>query len=227
MTNGQDYETLRRYLLDQEPEEEADRLEQRMLADDELFELACAAEDEILDDCVRGRLRRAECDGLAARLAKSQAGHERIALARTLAKAAERWEKRALRRKVGTLAASLVAAVLCVHMAIPNQGSIALDRQLRSASPVQTVEVTLGRWTKLEVDLGSAEGDTFHATIKTKSGEPVWSEGGLRPAADGYTLVLSLPPFRLSPGRYRLEVMQEDGGAEKKEALREDFRVVR
>jgi len=87
MSETSDYEDLRRYLLGQLPEEEADRLEQRLLLDEDFFELAEAAEAELLDECVRGELAPALCEQLTRRLAASPGGRARLARARGLAEA--------------------------------------------------------------------------------------------------------------------------------------------
>ncbi|HEV7516957.1 MAG TPA: hypothetical protein VGR07_11715 [Thermoanaerobaculia bacterium] len=87
MSETNDYEDLRRYLLGQQPEEEEDRLELRLLREDDLFELAEAVEAELLDECARGELNPAECERLTHRLAASPGGRVRLAQARGLAAA--------------------------------------------------------------------------------------------------------------------------------------------
>jgi hypothetical protein len=87
MSETSDYEDLRLYLLGQQPEEVADRLERRLLLDEDLFELAEAAEAELLDECARGELAPALCEQLTRRLAASPGGRVRLAQARGLAKA--------------------------------------------------------------------------------------------------------------------------------------------
>jgi hypothetical protein len=88
-TSGDD-EKLRRYLLGQQPHAEgaeADRLELRLLADGDLFELAEAVEGELLDEWARGELAGPEIESLARRLAASPAGRLRLAQAERLATA--------------------------------------------------------------------------------------------------------------------------------------------
>lgn len=79
-----DDELLRSYLLGELPEEEADRLEQRLLAEDELFELSEAVEADLLAASARGELAPAEKERVQQRLASSPRGRERLALARAL-----------------------------------------------------------------------------------------------------------------------------------------------
>jgi len=82
--NPTDDELLRSYLLGALPEEEADRLEQRLLAEDELFELSEAVEADLLAACARGELAPAERERVQQRLASSPRGRERLALAHAL-----------------------------------------------------------------------------------------------------------------------------------------------
>jgi hypothetical protein len=82
--NPTDDELLRSYLLGALPEEEEDRLEQRLLAEDELFELSEAVEADLLAACDRGELAPAERERVEQRLASSPRGRERLALAHAL-----------------------------------------------------------------------------------------------------------------------------------------------
>ncbi|HTG33861.1 MAG TPA: hypothetical protein VLB76_13105 [Thermoanaerobaculia bacterium] len=82
--NPTDDELLRSYLLGALPEQEADRLEQRLLAEDELFELSEAVEADLLAACARGELAPAERERVEQRLASSPRGRERLALAHAL-----------------------------------------------------------------------------------------------------------------------------------------------
>lgn len=84
-TDREDYETLRRYLLDgpSGPEED-DRLERRLLADGELAELADAVEEELIEACARGEIPRQRCAALLERLAATPAGRDKLAFYRVL-----------------------------------------------------------------------------------------------------------------------------------------------
>lgn len=85
-----DDELLRSYLLGELPEPEADRLEQRLLVEDELFDLLEALEAELLAAGSRGELAPAERERVFRRLASSPEGRERLALARSLNALADR-----------------------------------------------------------------------------------------------------------------------------------------
>jgi hypothetical protein len=151
-TTHTDYEDLRRYLLGRLPEEEAQPLLARLLADPELFELAEATEAEILDEHFRGELAAADCQGLLDRLAASPAGRRRIALAQGLAAVTTRaatWPEaapvlpfrpRLLARPAArvALAAALVGAAVAVWQVQPGlptrpakttRQQVAVDRQ--------------------------------------------------------------------------------------------------
>lgn len=88
--NPTDDELLRSYLLGELPEPEADRLEQSLLDEDELFDLLEALEAELLASASRGELAPAERERVLRRLASSPEGRERMALARSLNTLADR-----------------------------------------------------------------------------------------------------------------------------------------
>jgi hypothetical protein len=93
--NQMDDELLRSYLLGELPEAEADRLEQRLLAEDELFDLMEALEAELLAASSRGELAPAERERVLRRLASSPQGRERLALAKALNTVADGLSKKA------------------------------------------------------------------------------------------------------------------------------------
>lgn len=75
---------LRKYLLGELSQEEADEIERRLISDDELFVLAEAVEADLLAASARGELAPAERERVLKRLASSPQGRERLALARAL-----------------------------------------------------------------------------------------------------------------------------------------------
>lgn len=83
-SENQDDELLRSYLLGKLPDEDADRLERRLLADDELFDLAEAMELDLLAAVDRGTLTPEEREEALRKLAASPRGRQRLALARSL-----------------------------------------------------------------------------------------------------------------------------------------------
>lgn len=76
---------LRQYLLGALNEEQADGLEQRLLVEGDLFELAEAVEEDLLMAAARGDLSPAERGRVLRRLASSPEGRARYALMRGLA----------------------------------------------------------------------------------------------------------------------------------------------
>jgi anti-sigma factor RsiW len=79
-----DDELLRGYLLGDLPEEKAEGVERRLLAEDDLFELSEAVEADLLAACARGELSAEERERVLRRLSSSPSGRERLALARAL-----------------------------------------------------------------------------------------------------------------------------------------------
>jgi hypothetical protein len=79
-----DDEILRRYLLGGLEEEQEDEIEERLLKEGDLFELAEAVEGDLLAAAVRGELSPAERGRVLRRLASTPEGRTRLALARGL-----------------------------------------------------------------------------------------------------------------------------------------------
>lgn len=81
----EDYELLRRFLLGELAENEAEILERRLLQEDALFEHCEAIEGELLAASVRNELTPADNERLLKRITASPGGRARLALARDLA----------------------------------------------------------------------------------------------------------------------------------------------
>src|SRR5215210_834857 len=80
---------LRRYLLGELSEEEANRLEARLIQDGELFESVEALEADLLDEAAHGRLPPEERQRIVRRLASTPQGRLRLAVVRDLGRIAE------------------------------------------------------------------------------------------------------------------------------------------
>ncbi|MFL6232912.1 MAG: anti-sigma factor family protein [Thermoanaerobaculia bacterium] len=120
-SNPNDDELLRSYLLGRLPEDKADRLEKRLLAEDDLFELSEAVEADLLADYAQGGLAPAERERVQRRLASSPQGRERLMLARSLSKLAGRDPRAALpfaRRPVAPRRPSLRWAALAAGLVL-------------------------------------------------------------------------------------------------------------
>lgn len=140
----EDPEILRSYLLGTLPEEDADEIERRLLADDAFFELAEAVEGDLLAALAQdtqdsqGALTPEERKTVLARLAASPRGRERLALAEGLTGLASQPKKLipfpapakrpAFRfAALGTIAAGLLAVCggvwLSLHGTLPGGGA--------------------------------------------------------------------------------------------------------
>lgn len=80
-----DDELVRRYLLGALPGDETEALEQRLLREDDLFELAEAMEAEVLEDYARGELTSEQKERVERYLDASPEGRLRLAVVRGLA----------------------------------------------------------------------------------------------------------------------------------------------
>jgi hypothetical protein len=80
----QDDELLRSYLLGELPDEDAEGLERRLLAEDDLFDLAEAMEVDLLAAVDRGDLAPGDRERVLRKLAATPLGRQRLALARSL-----------------------------------------------------------------------------------------------------------------------------------------------
>jgi hypothetical protein len=130
---------LRSYLLGELGEEEADRLEQRLLQEDELFELAEAVEADLLAAVDGGDLAPAERERVLRRLASSPQGRERLALARSLnAEAARKAVVVPFRPPLRPSAIYWTALAACLLM-LPILGWVALHNGEKA--PVNKLQV--------------------------------------------------------------------------------------
>ncbi|HET8677807.1 MAG TPA: hypothetical protein VFO63_18550 [Blastocatellia bacterium] len=82
-------ERIHRYLLGDLPEEEQSALEQVFLDDGEVFEQVWAAENDLVDRYVRGKLTPAEKHLFEENYLASPAHRERLAFAKKLVQAAD------------------------------------------------------------------------------------------------------------------------------------------
>lgn len=120
-----DDEILRQYLLGDLEARQADELEQRLLREEDLFELAEAVEADLLDSMARGELSAAERGRIRRRLAKHPGGRARLALVSGLIAATRQEipippEVKAFRllRKPWVRAAAVAASLLVVPGAL-------------------------------------------------------------------------------------------------------------
>jgi hypothetical protein len=82
--NDKDHSRAQRFLVGDIPEEERDRLEEKLFADDAFFESLEALEEEMADDYVRGRLSPQDRTLFEQRLNLSSGLRRKVGLARAL-----------------------------------------------------------------------------------------------------------------------------------------------
>lgn len=215
--------TLRAYFLGGLAEEEAQRLEEKALEDDQLFTTMRSAEDDLFDDYARHRLSKDEEAAFARRFGQQ---HERIRFARTLA--ARRDNVLTFRRRLTLAAAAVVGAVvlsaLFIMQPAPRPSDV-LPRPPVSVSAVEMVEIRLGTSRNAETQPAITlrngvstlhlrvhldPGDRFeHYAMELRSaGGIAWSARGLAPIVREGDLFLSaaVPASALAGGPYELSV---------------------
>jgi hypothetical protein len=108
---------MRRYFLGDLPQEERVRLEDRYLADVELFEALLATENDLIDAYVRGELTEAERQQFEAEYLKSPERRDRLDFARALSQVSA-FEEEALAAQRSSLWKKMSAA-LSIRQGIP------------------------------------------------------------------------------------------------------------
>src|SRR6266404_9355595 len=77
---------IRRYLLGQLAEGELEQLEEKMMADNELFSAVLLAEDEIVEEYVQGELSESDRAGFEASFLSTPEGRQQVTYAKALRK---------------------------------------------------------------------------------------------------------------------------------------------
>jgi hypothetical protein len=111
MTSGADSRLMRRYLLGELPEKEAERIEETYFDDDDLFAGLLAAEDDLIEEYLHGGLARGERQQFEMRFLSTDRGRAKIILAAALERTRVR---RRLRPNAFAVAAAAAAVVLFV-----------------------------------------------------------------------------------------------------------------
>lgn len=241
-----DAEDLRRYLLGQLPEEEAERMEARLLEDDEVSALAESIEGELLIEHFRGELP--EGRDLVDRLRASASGRDRVELARALAGAMPK--PGPIRRYWGpVLPAAIAAALVGVVVGIvrtpppPAPGRLAQAPVSRAVELPPTViplslitlrgEETVPSFpldpeqTRVELRLRLPEGETspsYRVALRREDGTLVQSWKVL--PSQGF-LVVTAQAMNLPAGRYEVEVREVPSQGEPELLGEKRFDVVR
>ncbi len=247
-----DAEDLRRYLLGQLPEEEAERMEARLLEDAELGELSDGVEEELLIEHFRGELP--EGRDLAVRLSASGAGRGRIELARALAEAMpkpspiRRYWRAALPAAAAAALVGVVVGLGLYHRPAPppSQGvqaqaqapvphavepppavlSLTLITLRGAEEAIPSLALAPGQ-TRAELRLRLSAGETYSScrvSLRREDGTPVRQSCQALPGL----LIVTLRAEDLPAGRYEVEARGVPSQGEPEELLGEKrFDVVR
>jgi len=237
----------RRFLLAELREDERQRLEERLLSDDDLFDEMLAAEDDLVDAAARGELGANERERLAALPGMEQ----RLAFAHTLAKlVAQRSRsemgprRSAWQRWTPWLTTAAVLAVasglwLVLGFEPQQQGdpqrisrtaSFVLPRaSLRSAGAELPIDAGIDRVELLlELTENAGEGH-FRAVLEEEHATELlsWDELTATRFDWGMAVRIDLPAERLAPGAYSLRLFTDDAPGSPVEIGRYGFTVVR
>src|SRR5262245_21171274 len=212
-----DQATLRQYLLDEMSAEEQDRLEQRYLAEDEMYESLRAAEETLIQDYWQGQLSVPERERFEARYLASPVRRERAALVKNLMAYASRKPERTrssgrasvwarspawVRAAVWALAA-LGVSMVTLHDWSPNPeptgaGQGSATRSPAPVSPGQTasaVPVRTDTWQRLTPGLSRSTARTG-ATLTLGPGPLRLRLDLPKVGLQAYTVVLEAPDGR-------------------------------
>ena len=228
-------EGIRAYLLGRAAEADAERLEVRLLEDDEVFLTVRGIEDDLFDDYARGSLASEERQRFLDRYGGE---HDRILVARALAGRSAGWRRPWM---LGAVAAALVASI-GVGMWLRHQpppAAVATGRdavQSTAANAIFAIRLGTSRSRtevpaiaipanapalELRVRLDPADRfDAYSMELRSQSGALAWSAENLHASIDRGDLVVVgvVPASALGTGSYELSV-RGSAGAARQEAL--------
>lgn len=215
---------LRDYLLGRMAENDAERLEERLLEDQELFLQLRAVEDDLLDDVARGQVDASFLNSTRAK---------RLLFARALARRGTNIVPIARRWWI-TAAAAAAAAIAIVFLAqvddrrprLSTPAGQSVTRGQAAAPVLHAVSITLGtsrssgaanvitipkNATTLEFRVRINPADTFDryaVELRTADGRIVAQSDQIKAVAEGGELVLpfAVPASSLNDGSYELAV---------------------
>jgi hypothetical protein len=206
--NRNDPETIRRYLLGQLAEENVQEIEQRLLAEDDLFQELEVAEDELVDEYVAGELTppdRAAFEGYFLSIPERA---QNLTFARALLTHVS---------KKTALEAARPQPVSPAGLSWFEGLSLAWTRQtlmLRIATIAVAILVVAGSFVLIRSNLYSSRS---YATVALSLSANNRASGGqatkvkLPLGADVLRLYLNLPEASSQANTYRVELLQENG----------------
>ncbi len=249
--NPNDADVLRRYLLGSVDEESREAVERRLFSDDEIFwDRLCLAEEELVDDYVRGDLDDEAAASVERHFLCTAERRDKVAFARALKDHLERrqsirqgfWQR--LRAPVAAPAwAMAVAATLLLVLPGVTWQLAGLRVQpleisvVLSPGTLRGVDGRLERLSiptgctlvRVQLDLGIDEHDVYQATLYEVSTNDIWSQKGLAPTTAGgrRIVTLTLPAELLPPADYHVELTGSSKDAAPTFVEGYDFRVIR
>lgn len=218
---------LRDYLLGRLPEAEAERLEARLVEDDEVFQTLRGVEDDLFDEFARGTLGADDREAFQRRYGDQ---NQRVRFARALARRSASVVAFPRPRWIGLAAAASFVAVfgiLVTQRATPPAGPATATPPLRppatggaevlltvalgtsrasGATPSVTVPADAATL-RLRVRVDPEDRfENYSAALRSASGTVVWQSGDVRGVVEEGDLILRLaiPAASLKDGSYEL-----------------------
>lgn len=224
---------LRAYLLGRLPEADAERLEQRLLEGEEVFQTLRSVEDDLIDDYARDRLDASERQGFEARYAGQT---DRLTFAHALSKRTARSNVIPFARRQWiplAAAAALVVATFGIMMRPPGEAPDRTPVPGPPAPPPPAIVLTLGISRSaaagpevtlpagapaldLRVRLDPADRyDRYFMELRSSADQVVWRGDDLRASTESgeLDLVAAVPASALADGTYELAVRGSIAGA--------------
>lgn len=246
--NSDEYDLLRRYLLNRLGPEEREQVRLRLFSEPALFDLASEVENDLIDAYAVGKLSHDEAEGVAEIIAAT-GGEQRVEFARALARHAERNAATEARR-VPSLPVWLAAAASVAFAVSGAILFIAAHRteeasRIRSASS-QPQSGTIAMFDVQPVLRGSGRGaQVFRVppaakvlnirvpaepgfarceiAVRDAFGDAIWSQT----SPDSDPLELLVPSSVLHAGRYEITVDGERAGAPPERIEDTDIEIAR
>jgi hypothetical protein len=218
------------YLLNEMPEAERAAFAERWFTDPELYERVRMAEAGLLDDYVRGRLSRRQRLQVEQCLLRSDVHARKLEFAEALRAALPPWKRVGVAWAYAAAAVLLASTGLSVWLGLENrslqkevagvESGIHLERggiytlglssdTLRGESRETPIRIPPEvRLLRLELELKPGDEKSTYSASVSGGGKSVWSEGPLRPEAQGadYVAVVWIPAGVLTHGDYTVQL---------------------
>jgi len=217
-------ETLRRWLLQRLPPHEAEPLEQRLLAEAELGDRLRGAENDLLDDLVRGQLDDADRVAATRHFGATARDRLRLRIAAALARVVGRprvaprsaWSSRRRRiTAIGALAAAaaLVVAVIGIRPPPDATATITLMASQQRGAAVTEIAIPRGAAAvKLQVEVDAAD---VRYAVSIEGAAPFAARDVAVREAGAYRFVeVTVPAAALAAGEHRVRLVAERGDRE-------------